>query len=429
MLSKLLAAIRRYGMVQPGDRVICAVSGGADSMALLWGMGLLREKLGITVEAAHYNHGLRGAESDADAEFVASFCAFHDIPLHMGRGHVVPGPKGLEAAAREARYAFLNGLNGIIATAHTADDNAETVLLHLLRGTGLRGLGGITPKGDRLIRPMLDVTRDEVEAFLNEYYIRHIEDSSNETDAYLRNRLRHHVMPLLRAENPRIATGLSAAAQRIREDARLLDTLASALDPTDVAALRAAPGPLRRRAIEGFLKENGFPEPSASHIAQAESLVFSDNPSARVTLGDVTLRRSYDRLSADRAQIVLPARALPCEGLTALPELGIAIRTSMASGPGEWVVCPVGEMTVRSRQSGDRLTTRGGTKSLKKRFIDRKIPQWERQAVPVIADKTGVLAVYGFGPDVTRQTGGQYVRIEFVNISNDTERKIQKSEG
>ena len=421
MRNKLLAAIRRYELVKPGDRVICAVSGGADSMALLWGMWLLKEKLGITLEAAHFNHNLRGEESARDAEFVEKFCDFHDIPLHMGSGNVVPGKKGLEAAARTARYDFLRTLNGTIATAHTADDNAETVLLHLLRGTGLRGLGGITPKSDRIIRPMLDVTREEVEAFLNENYIRHVEDSSNATGAFLRNRLRHDVMPLLRKENPSIATGLSAAAQRIREDAQLLDTLAADLDPTDVPALREAPGPLRRRAIEGLLKENGFLEPSASHMEQAEAVVFSANPSARVELGGLTLRRSYDRLCVEREQIILPRRILPPEGITELPEIGLAVKTARVEESGENVVCPKGEMVVRGRQTGDCLTTRGGSKSLKKRFIDRKIPQWERAAVPVVCDEMGVLAVHGFGCDENRKTGGPYVRIEFVDIREEAE--------
>ena len=422
MQSKMLSAIRRYEMVQPGDLVLCAVSGGADSMALLWGMWLLKEKLGIRVEAAHFNHRLRGEESDNDAEFVRKFCDFHDIPLHLGSGNVVPGPKGLEAAAREARYAFLRSLNGTIATAHTADDNAETVLLHLIRGSGLRGLGGVTPKSDRLIRPMLDVTRAQVEEFLNENYIRHVEDSSNGSDAFLRNRLRHHVMPLLRAENPSIAAGLSAAAQRIREDAQLLDSLAWELDRTDVTALREAPGPLRRRAIEGLLRENGFPEPSAEHIRQAEAVVFSEKPSARASFGGVTLRRSYDRLTVEREQIILPTRALPAEGVTALPEIGIAVRTAIADGPGENIISPAGQMVVRSRRSGDSLTTKGGTKSLKKRFIDRKIPQWERSAVPVIADEQGVLAVMGFGMDENRKSGGPYIRIEFVTISEEAEK-------
>ena len=422
MLNKMLSAIRRYEMVQPGDLVLCAVSGGADSMALLWGMFLLKEKLGFHLEAAHFNPKLRGEDSDSDAEFVRKFCDFPDIPLHLGAGNVVPGPKGLEAAAREARYAFLRSLNGTIATAHTADDNAETVLLHLIRGSGLRGLGGVTPKSDRLIRPMLDVTRAQVEAFLNENYIRHVEDSSNGSDAFLRNRLRHHVMPLLRAENPSIAAGLSAAAQRIREDAQLLDSLAWELDRTDVSVLREAPGPLRRRAIEGLLRENAFPDPTAEHIRQAEAVVFSEKPSARASFGGVTLRRSYDRLTVEREQIILPTRALPAEGVTVLPEIGLAVRTTKVDGPGENIISPAGQMVVRSRRSGDSLTTKGGTKSLKKRFIDRKIPQWERSAVPVIADEQGVLAVMGFGMDENRKSGGPYIRIEFVTISEEAEK-------
>ena len=422
MLNKMLAAIRRYEMVSPGDTVICAVSGGADSMALLWGMFLLKEKLGIQLEAAHFNHKLRGAESDSDAEFVRKFCDFHDIPLHLGAGNVVPGPKGLEAAARDTRYAFLRSLSGTIATAHTADDNAETVLMHLIRGSGLRGLGGVTPKGERLIRPMLDVTREQVEDFLNENYIRHVEDSSNHGDAFLRNRLRHHVMPLLRTENPSIAPGLSAAAQRIREDAELLDELADQLDAGDVEALRRAPGPLRRRALEGLLRRGGFAEPSAEHIRQAEAVVFSDKPSARVCFGGVTLRRSYDALVLEHRQILLESRPLPREGITPLPEIGLAVKTTCVAESGEGVICPQGQMVVRSRQSGDCLTTKGGTKSLKKRFIDRKIPQWERSAVPVIADSQGVLAVCGFGTDESRKTGGAYVRIEFVTFSEEAEK-------
>ena len=137
MLNDLLTQLRRYDMAKPGETVICAVSGGADSMALLWGMYLLRQTLDIRLEAAHFNHRLRGEESDRDEAFVREFCDRFDIPLTVGSGNVTAGKKGLEAAARDARYAFLQSLPGRIATAHTVDDNAETVLMHLVRGTGL----------------------------------------------------------------------------------------------------------------------------------------------------------------------------------------------------------------------------------------------------------------------------------------------------
>ena len=202
MLTELVSQLRKYDMVHPGDSVVCAVSGGADSMALLMAMYVLKEKLGISLSAAHFNHRLRGEESDRDEAFVRDFCDRLDIPLFVGSGAVSAGPKGLEAAAREARYAFFANLDGKVATAHTADDNAETVLMHLVRGTGLKGLGGIMPVNGKYIRPMLNVTRAQAEAFLEEYHVSYVEDSSNAGDDFLRNRLRHHVMPLLKQENP-----------------------------------------------------------------------------------------------------------------------------------------------------------------------------------------------------------------------------------
>ena len=168
MLNELSRFLRQFQMVQPGDTVICALSGGADSVALTFGMYLLKEELGIRLEAAHFNHGLRGAESDGEEAFVREFCEGYKIPLHVGREAVVPGKKGLEAAAREARYRYFSTLDGKIATAHTADDNAETVLMHLTRGTGLKGLGGIAPVSGNLIRPMLSVTRKQVLEFAEE---------------------------------------------------------------------------------------------------------------------------------------------------------------------------------------------------------------------------------------------------------------------
>lgn len=184
MRNKLLRMIRQYDMIMPGDTVVCAVSGGADSVALLFAMYLLRDKLDIRLEAAHFNHHLRGEESDGDEAFVREFCGRYDIPLHVGSAEVRPGKKGLEAAARDARYAFLRSLNGKIATAHTADDNAETVIMRMIRGTGLKGLGAIAPVSGNVIRPMLLINRQEVEKFLLAWGLPHREDSSNASDAF-----------------------------------------------------------------------------------------------------------------------------------------------------------------------------------------------------------------------------------------------------
>ena len=407
MLNKLQAFIRRYAMLQPGDHVTCAVSGGADSIALLYGMKLLAEKLQITVSAAHFNHCLRGEESDADEAFVRAFCDRHDIALQVGRAEVKAGKKGLEAAARIARYDYFRTLPGKIATAHTADDNAETVLLHLLRGTGLKGLGGISPVNGNVIRPMLTVTRQEVENFLQEYCLRHITDSSNETDQFLRNRLRHHVMPLLGQENPKIGESLSAMALRLRQDAQYLDQLAMENVTTEVAALRQLPDALRWRILGSLLEDWGVPEPEAEHIALMDKLVFSTKPSAKADLPNgVTVRRCYDKLEKCFDTKPLDVLPLNCPGTVDLPRLGLRISCEPASGivneDNIFTVKTKGNVVVRSRCSGDTMRCSGGTKKLKELFIDSKIPASQRPEIPVIADEDGVLGVYGFGPNKDR---------------------------
>ena len=416
MLNKIQEMLTRYQMVSPGDTVYCAVSGGADSMALLWGMYLLREKLSIHLAAAHFNHGLRGEESDGDEVFVREFCRKYEIPLAVGSGKVEAGKKGLEAAAREARYRFFHTLPGKIATAHTADDNAETVLLHLIRGTGLKGLGAISPTMGNVIRPMLGITRQEVEAFLGEYFIPCRQDSSNDTDQFLRNRLRHHVMPLLKEENPRLAENLSAMALRLRQDEAALSRLSVQSDPGYVPQLREMLPAQRSRALETLLKQWGVREPEAEHIALAESLVFSDKPSAKAYFpGNVTVGRNYHRLERLEDTAEPEPVHVPCPGTAALPQLGLRICCGLdetEEGQDCFTVYPEGKLILRSRLPGDEITRNGGTKSLKKLFIDRKIPAQQRQRIPVLADDRGVLWVDGIGVNLARLKGtGQAVRI------------------
>ena len=423
MLNELLSQLRRYEMVAPGDHVICAVSGGADSMALLWGMYLLKDKLDIRLSAAHFNHHLRGEESQRDEQFVRDICQRFDIPLFVGEAQVVAGKKGLEAAARDARYRYFDTLDGIIATAHTADDNAETLLMHLVRGTGLKGLGGIAPVMEKRIRPMLNITRSQVLAFLEEYHIPHVEDSSNETDAFLRNRLRHRVMPLLTQENPRLAENLSQLAQRLRQDEQLLASLADG-PPPDIPALREMPPAQLSRVLERFLKESGVREPEAEHIRLARELVFSQKPSASAAFpGGITVRRCYDRLEAVEADAPLETIPLPVDGCVELPEAGLRVRCCPAEDTKcdsfSFTVGVLHDPVIRCRQSGDTIRLPGGTKSLKKLFIDRKIPAHRRKIVPVIADDLGVVGVYGIGVHQDRATTSlPATRIRFEPIDS-----------
>lgn len=404
MLNKLLAFSRKYGIIFQGDSIVCALSGGADSIALTFALYLLRDKLGIQLFAAHFNHHLRGAESDRDEDFVRQFCARYDIPLYIGSGNVVAGEKGLEAAAREARYAFFRTLPGRIATAHTADDNAETLLLHLVRGTGLKGLGGISPISGNVIRPMLTVTRQEVEDFLAEWSLPHVEDSSNHTDLFLRNRLRHHVMPLLQEENPRFAENLSQMALKLRQDSDYLEECAESL-PMDISALRQTHPAVRARALELFLKRSGVKEPEREHIALAEKLVFSDNPSASGNFpGNVTIARCYNTLAVLPDGDPFPPKSLPCPGMVDVSGYRITCRMAdtIVNTQDTFTLHLVGDIRIRSRQSGDTLRLPGGTRSLKKLFIDRKIPAHRRDSIPVVADDAGILCVAGLGSDGNR---------------------------
>lgn len=403
MLNKLVSFLRRFDMVRPGDTVVCALSGGADSVALTFAMYLLRDKLNIHVEAGHFNHHLRGEESNRDEAFVKAFCGRYDIPLHLGQGNVQPGKKGLEAAAREARYAFLNTIPGKIATAHTADDNAETVLMNMVRGTGLKGLGGIAPVRGRIIRPMLGITRQEVLALLREYHLSFVTDSSNEENDFLRNRLRHHVLPLLKEENPEFSANTSAMALRLRQDEAALDAMAG--EDLTVTQLRALPEALRGRAISKMLVSWGVKEPEAKHIALAESLVFSPNPSAQGHFpGNITIARCYDRLQR------LEASESFCTMLQGPGEYdfpGFRLAVSPAAGyenaPRRFTIPAFSPVFVRSRRTGDSLRTPVGTKLLKKAFIDQKIPAHQRSAIPVVADESHVLGVYGMGANLDDQ--------------------------
>ena len=418
MLNKFLSFIRRYSMLQPGETVICAVSGGADSIAMLFAFYLLREKLQIRLEAAHFNHHLRGSESDRDEKFVSDFCSGYKIPLHLGGGEIHAGPKGLEAAAREARYAFLRGLSGTIATAHTANDNAETVLMHMIRGTGLKGLGGITPVAPGLIRPMLGITRQDILSFLNNYALDWVEDSSNKTDQFLRNRVRHDIIPLLERENPRFSQNTSAMALRLREDERSLSE-AAGLSQATVSELRLMNSAVRSRVLSAFLESVGVREPSADHILLMEHVVFSDNPSARACFPNgVTVVRCYNQLDVERIAFDIPETVLACPGITEIPSLGYKVicseREDVGADDKNYYFSVKGQLRLRSKRSGDCIRLHGGTKSVKKLFIDRKIPAGKRSLIPLLVDDDGVLAVHGVCTAVDRQVmSGRCYEVRF----------------
>jgi tRNA(Ile)-lysidine synthase len=224
----------RHKMFAGVSRVTAAVSGGADSMAMLTVLTRIAPSLGFGVTAAHFDHRLRGAESDRDREFVESWCGGNGIQLDVGSGDTrafaLSEKLGTEDAARRLRYEFLEAVaetrGSVVATAHNADDNTETVLLNLARGAGARGLSGIPPVRGGIIRPMLTVARAEIETLLREENVPHTEDSSNGDESYARNKIRHSVMPVLRGVNPRVSEHTAELSESLREDEEFIASAA-----------------------------------------------------------------------------------------------------------------------------------------------------------------------------------------------------------
>jgi tRNA(Ile)-lysidine synthase len=233
--QSVLQAIQRTGMLAPGDRVGVAVSGGADSVALLRLLLRLRDDLGITLAAVHFNHALRGAESDGDAEFVAQLAEVHALELITAREDVAAEARqqsrNLEDMARQLRYAFFqrvvaDGRATRIAVAHTADDQAETVLAHIIRGTGLTGLGGIHPVAGAIVRPLLATRREDLREYLRTIGQSWREDSTNHDTTRTRARIREQLLPLLARDfSPTVTDHLNEFSRLAREEESFWDAL------------------------------------------------------------------------------------------------------------------------------------------------------------------------------------------------------------
>ncbi|MGM9578272.1 MAG: tRNA lysidine(34) synthetase TilS [Evtepia sp.] len=426
--GRVLAFARDLEMLPPGATVLCALSGGADSMALLTCLRELAGDQGFTLLAAHYNHQLRGEESQRDEAFVTGWCKTHAVPLTVGRGDVAAEAarqgRGIEETARAMRYAFLEKTAKAvgadrIATAHNGDDNAETLLLHLVRGTGLDGLAGIPPARGPFVRPLLETTRQEIEAYLALRGVPWIQDSSNADPTYARNRIRRDVMPVLRDLNPAFSRTLAANLRHIRADRAYLEELAEPVSGKaqwkdgspvlEAAALASLPRPVAVRAVKQVLARLGRHQISAVHLDQILDL---DGPSHRLDLPQgLTVRREYDTLvfSLDQADDppLFPVE-IPGEGTYRLGDWRLELRPCLCpehpvQGPYQWYLrreALTFPLEARTRQTGDTLRLPGRRqKPLKKWYIDEKIPRLSRDTLPVLADAQGLVAAAGLGPD------------------------------
>lgn len=436
LVLKVRRTIQQYKMLQPGKKVIVAVSGGPDSLALLHILWEIREEYGISLVVGHLNHGLR-PEAEKETSFVRNIANRLGIPFHWKKADVrrrqLDHKLSLQEAAREIRYEFLLAASRKygaerIALGHTADDQAESLIMRFLRGAGTRGLAGIPPKRDEIfIRPLIRTWRAEIISYLEERGIDFLSDPSNRSLRYLRNRIRHELLPILERYNPRIRQTLVQMAERSREEEDFWQGFLEKQFPLllagkkeknrltlDIPSLQTLPVALRfriyRRGIEnvaGNLRSMGVP-----HFLAIDRLLEHPGPSKQIRLPrGIFVSKSYHSLIFSDA----PAAPVSFEycvagpGILEIPEIGRAMRFAVIAAKGhdphsdkpnlalldfDSIHFP---LTVRSFRPGDRFQPLGmeGKKKVKDLFMDCKIPVERRKKIPLLLSKDRLLWVVG----------------------------------
>jgi tRNA(Ile)-lysidine synthase len=429
MVHRAASALQDAGVARE-ERLLVAVSGGVDSMALLDVLTRLQDRLGLRLHVAHVHHGLRGKAADRDAAFVVAEAARRNLGASLCRLDPTERRRGesVEMWARAARYACLDAVAARvrasrIVVAHTLDDQAETVLLHLLRGTGPRGLAGIPPLRHRILRPLLTVSRGEIEAYAAARHLAYRTDASNASDAYLRNRVRHHLLPLLAKEyNPRIVRSLAALAALVREDesalaeqaASLLAQAAREAGPTvrlAVEALRAAPPAVARRAFQDafqrasrgrhaltrrhvealrrLLTHDGMVRLPGGAEARREAAVIRIGPSAGAARGiPGTNAEAAEPPGEIPVRPGVWTRWLPLHCRVRVRRLAAGARVARRA-PWREILSPrllEAPLALRGWRPGDRFRPLGmsGEKKLQDFFVDAKVPRQERARVPLL---------------------------------------------
>jgi tRNA(Ile)-lysidine synthase len=464
--QKVIDFIRKKDLIAAGDKLVVAVSGGADSVCLLHILAQHRDALGVGLHAAHLNHQLRGAESDADAAYVSALAKKLGMPATIECRDVTSGRKSgsLEETAREVRYDFLADVAAKVGatkvvTGHTRDDHVETILLHLLRGAGTAGLRGLQSrsllpygaKNDKLevVRPLLELTRQEIVSYCQRHRLAPRSDSSNESFSFLRNRIRLELLPVLRSYNPAIDKVLIRLADIATDDISFMEEQTALIWPglmqkdgealyLEVNRLLALPHAVQRQVLRRAVRElrGDLKDIEADHIeAMMESL--SKPAGKRFCLPDgLTLSREYGRL------VLTPTRASVCPlpPLKGTASINIPGETDLSGwrvradivqhsvGSDDGLIASfdldkVGQkLAVRRRRPGDRFQPLGmsQTKKLQDFMVDARIPRAWRDRVPLVSSARQILWVVGWRIDdrvkVTEKTK-KILRLQFERLT------------
>jgi tRNA(Ile)-lysidine synthase len=426
--------VAAHRMIAPGDRVLVAISGGADSTALLHVLAQLSSLLRCRLRACHIHHGLRGADADADAETAAALAESLRVPFteHRAdvRGYAEAGRMSIETAARAVRYRLLESTArrfkaDRIATGHTADDQAETVLLNMLRGAGPQGLAGIPPVRGRIIRPLLDITRAAAEEYCALHQLDYRLDLSNLDTALRRNRIRHEILPSLRAIQPRTVEGLCRLAEIARVENDFITELAERslreIGTRRPPALGIARAPfvalspaLQRRVLRAAIAQVKGDELDVEfeRVAAIVRLAASGKTGAVAELpGGLRVELAYGELviapAAPEPAVAEAEWSLPVPGDLLIPALGLrfSARRSRARRPpsdpmaalldAELISPP---LTIRTRRRGDRFVPFGMKAAVKLQdfFVNAKVPRAQRARIPLMLSGDEIVWVVGY---------------------------------
>ena len=434
--ERLYEFISREGLILPNEKILVAFSGGADSVALLSMLHTLSERLGITVCAAHLNHGIRGDEADRDEDFCAETCKKLGISLEIScisvPAEAEKTGEGLEECARRLRYDFLRECakkHGCerIATAHHADDNVETILLHLIRGAGASGLVGISPKRDNIIRPLLPFRKKELLEYLEGIGESFVFDSTNNDVTMTRNKIRHQLLDTVYEINPRADAAFYNMSRLIEEDNKYLLSVAKSINKdAPLSVLRELPSPILTRFLQlkyseyvnaraeksktsekahtlsyvhvtpiaQFIKTGvtnadfSLPGKICAHV-NVNGVQLTDTKKAAPSEYEIPLKAGENNISQYRYKILITNDKNVAEEWQNIYKLSIP--TSVNSDTIFGKEAPF--LFVRSKKTGDSYVYGGHNRNVRRRLIDLKIPAYKRESLPCICDKEGIIWV------------------------------------